>query len=364
MTTPPSPDNDPDTPEPAWAPPGASPPAEPPPAPPATPPESQPAPSPARTNRLAIAALVTGLIGLVVFAVAFAIAALVQTGRRRERGRGLAFGGLAASAAWAAAAAVLVTSGATPFTSNDEGSDWIRLDGFVRISSLKVGDCFTARIHAPADPFVDPSPCDHPHNGEVTAKATLAAGPFPGNTMLSELARSACRERVRGKVRQADDDDFEPRPGLPDKETWADGEHEVTCTLVYNGEGSLTTNLARHMIVPAAGPTLKRGDCIEEWINYTWAQPVIECTEKHELQVLTVYEVDDREYPGLGRMKKRAIDDCAEYAAKIWGAAPPSHLVDPGFVVPTEKDWRRGIRQVVCLVESRHGPLKRSVVPH
>ncbi|WP_346045995.1 DUF4190 domain-containing protein [Actinomadura chokoriensis] len=52
------------------------------------------------TNRFAVVALVTGLVGMVVFAVGFAVAALVQTGRRGEKGRGLAIGGIAASLVW------------------------------------------------------------------------------------------------------------------------------------------------------------------------------------------------------------------------------------------------------------------------
>lgn len=62
--------------------------------------------APARTSRLAIAALVTGLLGLVPVATGLAIGALVRTGRRGERGRGLAVGGLVASAAWVVAGVV------------------------------------------------------------------------------------------------------------------------------------------------------------------------------------------------------------------------------------------------------------------
>ncbi|XRQ03434.1 septum formation family protein [Actinomadura welshii] len=389
MTSPPPPDNVPDDPEPAaqWAPPDAPEPADEPaspatpdaasatghdPAPagtaPGTPPDlhgASPPAVPGRTNRLAIAALVTGLLGLILLAVGFAIAALVQTGRRREKGKGLAVGGLAASVAWAAAAVALAASGVAPFTADDETSGSARSDGYVRITSLKVGDCFTAEIHDSADPFVDPSPCNHPHNGEVTAKVTLPAGAFPAGD-LSEQARNACRERVRGKVEQAADEEFEPRPGLPDEETWANGRREVTCTLVYIGDSSLTTNLAGGRITPEATfYTLEKGDCIKKWDESRYDQPLVKCTAKHEYQVLTVYELeDDGRYPGREALEERALDGCARHAVRIWGANPPFDLIDPAVVVPTEHAWRWDGRQVICLVVSKHGALERSVVPH
>ncbi|MCP9971384.1 hypothetical protein [Actinomadura madurae] len=50
-------------------------------------------------------ALVTALIGLVLLGIGFGVAALVQTGRRGEKGRALAITALAASVVWLAAAA-------------------------------------------------------------------------------------------------------------------------------------------------------------------------------------------------------------------------------------------------------------------
>ncbi|XRQ03117.1 septum formation family protein [Actinomadura welshii] len=336
--------------------------------PPAPPPHGsgpRPPAAPARTNRLAIAALITGLLGLVPIAVAFAVAGLVQAGRRREKGSGLAAGGLAASVAWAVACAVALAASGGSLLAAEDGSDSARPDGRVRLSTLKTGDCFTAEVHDSADPFVDPSPCDHPHNGEVTAKVALPSGPYPGRRELSERARKACKEHVPSNVQRAGDD-FEPRPDLPDESTWSDGKREVTCTLLYVGESSLTTALANGLPLArgGAGYLLKQGDCIEEWNGRSYGQPIVECTREHEFQVLAVYEMPPGRYPGVEELENRAAEECARRAVKTWpgGTAPPD-LIGPAVVVPTEDDWQWDVRQVVCLVEGKNGPLKRSVVP-
>lgn len=90
-----------------------------------------------------------------------------------------------------------------------------------------------------------PSACDHPHNGEVIAKATLPAGPYPEASKLAEQAGAVCKEHVPDKVKDVIDADFDPRAGVPGREDWNDGKREVTCTLVYVGKNNtLTTPMA------------------------------------------------------------------------------------------------------------------------
>ncbi|WP_165964280.1 DUF4190 domain-containing protein [Actinomadura sp. KC216] len=369
MTTPPPPDNAPDTP--GWAP--LDPPVQDftlgPPAPslgPPSGPEPPSAPVPARTDRLAIAALVTGLCGLVLFAIGFAIAALVRTGRRTdgrpaEKGRGLAIGGLAASAVWIAATVLAVAVlGRGPFSTGTESSASPPPDGYVLTSTLKVGDCLTA-LDDPAVPYVSPSPCNHPHNGEVIGKVTLPDAPFPGHQKLTEQAEKACKERIPAKLK--DVDDLKTRMDVPDEKEWKDGDRGVTCILVAAINQALTTPFADLYNNPPPQSEPKRGDCVEEWVE-PGPQPVVDCTVKHKYQVYAVYEMRKGKYPGETALLEMSAAECAKHALKVWGTRVPLHLVDPNAATPTKESWDAGYRKVFCLVIGKKGPLKRSVVPH
>lgn len=333
MTTPPSPDDDPAAPEPppAWALPDTrAPAADAPAAPPdETSPADDPEPSPtagerpdrARTNGLAIAALVTGAVGLVLFAIAFAVAALVQIRRRGGGGRGLALGGLGASAAWLAAAAIIAALfGDSLFSAGEAEADPRQRDGYVLSSTLKVGECFTAQTHDSADPNVYPSPCASPHNGEVVARATLPAGPFPGAPRLAAQAAALCEERTPDNVKKIVDDDFDARTELPKRKDWESGKRTVTCTLVYVGEDkSLTAPLSRAVITPRHEAMFEQGDCLEKW-DESMTPPVVDCDLPHQFQVLATYKLQGKEYPGRKKLEKTASEGCERRAADIWGA--------------------------------------------
>ncbi|MFI0368248.1 septum formation family protein [Actinomadura sp. 1N219] len=324
-------------------------------------------PVPARTNRLAIAALVTGLCGLVLLAIGLAVAALVRTGRRAEgrpaeKGRGLAIGGLAASAVWIAATVVAVAAfGGGPFATEKGRSALSPPDGYVLASTLKAGDCFTGELNADADPFVSRSPCNHPHNGEVVGKATLPGAPFPGHQKLTEQAAKTCKERIPNKVR--DVTELELRTGVPGEKEWKDGDRGVTCMMVVVSNRSLTTPLAALDTGPPPVQELKRGDCIEKWTESA-TLPIVACTQKHEFQVFAVYEMRDGKYPGEKALLDKSEMRCAERAVKIWGARMPLHLVIPTSAVPTKESWNAGYRQATCMVTGKKGSLTRSVVPH
>lgn len=318
----------------------------------------------ARSNRFAIIALVTGALGLALFAIAFAVIALVQIRRRGGRGRGLALGGLGASAAWLAAAAITVALfGDSLFSAGDGGSAPRRPDGYVLPSTLKVGDCFTAQTHDSADPYVYPSPCNNPHNGEVIAEAALPAGPFPGVQRLTAQAAALCKERTPGNVKKIIDADFDPRAEVPERKDWERGKRDVTCMLVYVGEdNTLTAPIVRAFIVPKYVTEYEQGDCLEKWDEYM-NSPVVECTLPHQFQVLSAYKLQGRVYPGSKRLEEMVIADCAKRAVDIWGSDPPLDRVDPTFSAPNERSWEFGDRDVYCLITGRHGPLKRSFVP-
>lgn len=319
-----------------------------------------------RTNRFAMAALVAGILGLVVFGIGFGIAALVQTGRRTQKGRGLAIGAIAVSAVWlvAATAAALVFAATRPSPAVGRSALPHR-DGTVMLASLKAGDCFTTDPEGVADsPFVYPSPCDHPHEGEVTAKATLPAGPYPGVQQLADRAEALCKERRPDTVRLAvaGDKDFQPRTDIPSEQDWTSGRRGVTCMYVFVGNSSLTTPIGGRKPLQGPGAPVKPGDCFTKWEDF--GPGLVECTEKHKYQVLGFVRLDEGAWPGTKKLDVLATERCAEKAVDVWGTNPPFDLVDPYFVLPDKASWNAGDRHVVCLVGAKKGrSLKKPVVP-
>ncbi|XRQ03435.1 septum formation family protein [Actinomadura welshii] len=328
---------------------------------------------PGRTNRLAIAALVTGLLGLVLLAVGFAIAALVQTGRRREKGKGLALGALVASGVWTVVAAIMAATAVTStFSVDRDDGGRVTKSGKVLGSALREGDCFTGGDGAPSG-FVTALPCTEPHDGEVIATPTLPAEPYPGDETVDAAAAQACYQRglYLQKSRRVRDLNFFHL--WPDELRWADGDRRVTCAVRYTGPGTLTTPLRE--TVDTGLKTVEElsvGDCIENWNTSTPVLPVISCDEPHEFQVYGEFQTpmggtyalgDYPPYPGEAKVEKQAARRCAKQARKVFAKNPPPVPVDGMLVWPREEDWFNGNTQVLCLVKGLRGPLKRSVVP-
>jgi hypothetical protein len=359
MTTPD--DDSPDEAAPAWAPPDA-PAAEPSADPPVTGPlPAEPPPADARrTNRLAIAALVTGLLGLILIAAGLAVAAFVQTGRRGEKGTGLAVGGLAASLAWVAAIAAVVTVGPlSPDTSVPA-----RADGKVAVTSMRPGDCFGDFEEGPAGMFARPLPCTTPHQGEIGAEAELPDAPYPGRKEAGDRAWTACRERTQFLEKSRYGKNLLLHVAPPDEDAWNAGDRAATCVMRYTGPGLLPASLDQTMETKTQYTTeLKPGDCVKKW-NDEGDQPLIPCTEEHEYEVLAVYTMRGKKYPGAKKMEQKALEGCAERGVKVWRANPPLDIADVVWAGPDDLGWNAGNRLIFCLVTGREGPLKRSLVPH
>ncbi|MFB4308068.1 septum formation family protein [Actinomadura sp. GTD37] len=348
-----------------WAEPDASPPAT---APsPAGPPAPQPPPAlpprPARTNRLAIAALVTGLLGLLPLAAGFGIAALVQAGRRGEKGKGLAIGGLAASAVWVVAGVVAATAvaGSLLTVERDESGHVSRSDR-VLPGLLRVGDCFTGFNGDARTSLVTALPCTQPHEGELAAKLRLPDGPYPGEKEVFELANQACSQRLIDLEKSRYSEHLQPYAAAPGRTAWRSGDREVLCLIQIEGAGKITLPLAQTL-----DPNLKlwyelvRGDCLGKWDGEAMAQRTLSCTEEHWSEVYAVFELKDGPYPGTGKADRRAEDGCDDrYDRAFRGGRTPDLVMR---VPPAKEDWTAGVRTVVCLGESEDRPLKKPLLP-
>ncbi|MEV4709098.1 septum formation family protein [Actinoplanes sp. NPDC049316] len=191
-----------------------------PPAPGFAPPPQQAHPG---TNGFAIASLIFGILGGVLFATVFGIVGLVQTRRRRQRGKGLAITGLVLAGCWVTAIIVGVAIAvATDDTSADAsgraGFTGGVADAFNRKSftDLQVGDCLGSLEGRSSVPVVS---CGRPHKGEVYATFDLPRGAYPGEKAVEKQANDRCTEELD---RYAPDgaDTLDVYYQYPDENSW------------------------------------------------------------------------------------------------------------------------------------------------
>ncbi|MFB4304098.1 septum formation family protein [Actinomadura sp. NTSP31] len=366
MTTPPDADDVPETPEPApaqgWAPPDAPltdlPPAAPAAVPPAVPYGS--GPTRRRTNRFAIAALVTGLLGLAVIAIGFAITALVQTGRRGEKGKGLAIGALAASTAWI----IALTTVAATFAAQGShgGAATAGGNGKPRVSTLQVGDCFDEFEEDLNSIYVNVTSCIGPHEGEIGAAIPMPIRPYPGDTALLAEATKQCRDHTQYLMANRYSAHLELHIDRPRRKEWEHGDRLVTCVLRYTGKEELSATLGSEHWGPKAYGALAPGDCIKKW-RFNATISVVACTEKHEEEVYAAFDLSGGDsYPPLRALEAKVARGCAEQAHEVFGSDPPKHVL-PDVSFPSEESWGYGDRLVICMFKGAGGPLRHSVMP-
>lgn len=324
------------------------------------PPPTQIAP---RTSRLAIASLVTGLLGLVLLGVGLGIAALVQAGRRGERGKGLAVGGLVASAVWTIVAVItLATVVGSLFTADRDASGRVTGEDKVLPAGLRAGDCFTGFEEGAFATPVTALPCTRPHDGEAIAELRMSGAEYPGDRKVAELAADMCDRKMAQFRRSRYAADLESYTVPPTKTSWSTGDRKLICLARYTGPGTLTSPLAR-----TVDPNLKewlglaRGDCLGKWDDSTAVQRVVPCTEPHWLQVYAVYSLKAGPYPGAKATERKAEAGCDKHAEKVFTESRYPDLVS--WVFPQQDDWEAGVRTVVCFAESDGRPMRKSILP-
>ncbi|MEV0661984.1 septum formation family protein [Actinomadura luteofluorescens] len=342
MTTPPPPDDVPETtaPTPAWAPPDtlASTPAAP------TGPsfETLPAaehgpapltggPAPVRKKRIAVVLAATAVVTL-----AAVVAGSIVWPRHGESGR------------------------------DREG-------GEVAASALRAGDCFEGGAVKPTD-TVTVVPCTRPHTNEVVARPVLPDEPYPGSMEVYLQAKELCSVRGMHLMKSRHYEDLEAVLLGGDEQLWVKGDRSVTCVMHYRGAaGPLTTPLAQ-TIDPSRRfyQELRVGDCVAKEQPEVPLRVVVACTEPHESQVYATGWIeldgdyapgDYPPYPGQSAVQKKTLRLCDERGRKVFAGGSPPDGLQIHTIAPAEVNWRDGIRAMVCMVQTMKAPLRRSVLP-
>jgi hypothetical protein len=206
------------------------------------------------TNGLAIAALVTGLVGcLWPVALGLGIGALVQLGRRQQRGRGLAVTGtvLGLLGMTVMAIGLVVGSVSSHVSEPDDGTSTTTTTATAQPGSptgpfaLQPGDCFTSeqsgtRVHRAR------TDCAKPHYGEVFFTAPLPGHYYPGVDEVRRQADKLCAGALPEYLTDpwAVAGSTQSRYLYPrDEAEWEHSGHTAICFLHDKSSGSSTGSL-------------------------------------------------------------------------------------------------------------------------
>ncbi|KNY06564.1 hypothetical protein AKH00_11640 [Microbacterium sp. GCS4] len=126
------------------------------------------------------------------------------------------------------------------------------------------------------------------------------------------------------------------------------------------------TPIAPPTTAPSDGPTvpddaeqvgwadLEVGQCIPyvDWEEDVYYVPVVSCDQPHTDEVYFTFDIDDGDFPGDEEVSRIADERCiAEFEAFV-GYAYADSVLDFYWSVPTQRTWRMGDREVVCIVYS------------
>ncbi|TDC02319.1 DUF4190 domain-containing protein, partial [Actinomadura bangladeshensis] len=322
------------------------------------------------TNQFAVFAVVTGLVGLIPLAIGFAVTALVQAGRRGEKGRGLAIGGLAASVVWvlAGAVALAVTSALPP----DQDRAGERRGGARPITGLDVGDCFTAFADDGSGGYqAKELPCTQPHKGEVVARAEAPANVQLSRDSMTRWAEDLCQKKTEYLMRSRYRNELDPYYDWSGDEPFDDDGLTLTCVVRYSGTAPLTTPLVATVDTRLKTYNqLSTGECIDEWEETDPVTATVSCKKPHRYQVYATFTLDTGNdsldyggYPGDEAIDKKAARGCDKRADKVFRNASLERDLEILYVMPSEADWMESIHDVVCMVQAANGKLKKSVLP-
>lgn len=99
---------------------------------------------------------------------------------------------------------------------------------------------------------------------------------------------------------------------------------------------------------------LEVGQCIPyvDWEEDVYYVPVVSCDEPHTDEVYLTFDIEDGEFPGDEEVGLIADERCVAEFETFVGHAYADSVLDFYWSVPTQRTWRLGDREVVCIVYS------------
>lgn len=313
-------------------------------------------------NGLAIASLILGIIAIVPVSIGLAIAALVQTRRSGQKGRGLAFGGIAASLVWTLVVVLAVVWAAKNLGVERDSAGHVTRGGLIPVSDLRVGDCLQFEERPGA--LVKVVVCADAHDSEVFAKAPISTGgDFTSGTDAKDAGNVNCSQIMAATFTDAE---LRTAPLLrvtyfypKDQNAYKSGLKQAICMITdqtnkYNGTLRQRLKVPDSQAAPAGkwadSATLQPGQCfdaVEPRKIPTMVWVLADCTAPHNAQVVLRKALPAGSYPGADA----AGTACQEPVSKkvsAWKGKPSGVQFAVVGRTPTEAAWTAGDRNAIC----------------
>jgi hypothetical protein len=112
-------------------------------------------------------------------------------------------------------------------------------DDSVQSIPLSPGDCVNQGLTK-----IEKVSCSSPHDMEHVKSFDLPAGPWPGDTSVTDQADAGCKSAVDAVIaRQSNASQLTDTFLYPLQETWEAGDREVQCFVMMRDESKLTSKL-------------------------------------------------------------------------------------------------------------------------
>lgn len=196
--------------------------------------------------------------------------------------------------------------------------------------------------------------CAQPHHIEVYASVDLPGGPgdpYQGLEAAFEVCGAEFGQITGIGINLATV--FERSVLRPSEETWADGERNVTCYVVY--PEATTSRLAGLDPVRSFGRVsvfgLAAGDCLLDFDQSASWFELAGCDEPHEAEVFVADEQVDAAFPGDEAMDARSDELCfgatfEDFVGRDYASSSIFSIVS----VPTAETWSQGDRTINCIL--------------
>lgn len=130
---------------------------------------------------------------------------------------------------------VLLAAGGVDEDGGGDEAD-VPVAGAVSAKDLTVGTCISDANSTTGDVTTfDAIACDKPHDGEVFTIIALEGERYPGTKFVQGKGQRGCRARLRRQVtaRQFRDRLLGYKFVYPTRQSWAQGDREVTCLATF-----------------------------------------------------------------------------------------------------------------------------------
>lgn len=185
-------------------------------------PRAQQHPGPQTTGRATAGVILCAIPGAITILIGLVLCILVLANPRDpgHGGRGRAWAGVALSAMWAVLLALVVVGSLSGQAERDTDGE-LTQSGQVTLDDLKVGDCLKDPLEEGEQSlYVDVTPCDTAHRGEVVAQFRLQSGDYPGEKNVQRLAEGGCQARIEKAVADPKDKTLQVYYLYPRAQDW------------------------------------------------------------------------------------------------------------------------------------------------